>query len=152
MLIAGRKAAGILAELHTGPTGLAIVAGIGVNLNLRLDELPEELRDKATSILAATDQLVDRAAFAARLLSELQKRYEQFCAGGFAAMRADWDRLSCLNGRRVNISGAGVVQNGTVAGMCDDGTLRLVSDDGCEMRVVAGDVTVLDGYGSEALR
>jgi hypothetical protein len=32
--------------------------------------------------------------------------------------------------------------------MADDGTLRLRSADGGEMRVVAGDVTVLDGYGS----
>lgn len=148
VLIDGRKTAGILTELYADGEAPAVIAGIGVNLNIRVDELPEELRDKATSVSAATGRVVDRAAFAAALLARLQERYQQFCSGGFAAVRRHWEALSCLNGRHVRISGAGTTQQGTVAGMADDGTLRLVSDDGDEMRVVAGDVTVLDGYGS----
>jgi hypothetical protein len=87
-------------------------------------------------------------AFADALFTRLEESYGQFCAGGFAPLRARWDQLSCLTGRRVRIGGAGPTQEGTVAGMGDDGTLRLRAEDGSEMRVVAGDVSVLDGYGS----
>lgn len=148
VLIDGRKTAGILTELHMIASTVAVIVGIGVNLNISIDELPEELRDKATSVAAASGQPVDRAAFAAVLLAKLESRYDQFCADGFRALRPAWDRYSCLTGRQVRISAAGAPQAGTVLGMGDDGTLRLLSEDGCEMRVVAGDVTVLDGYGS----
>jgi BirA family biotin operon repressor/biotin-[acetyl-CoA-carboxylase] ligase len=148
VLIDGRKTAGILTELHADGDALAVIVGIGVNLNLEIDELPAELQDKATSVSAATGQPIDRADFAATLLSQLQERYDQFRDAGFAALRRAWDDRSCLNGRRVTISGAGPARSGTVLGLSDDGTLRLISDEGSEMRVVAGDVTVLDGYGS----
>lgn len=149
VVIEGRKTAGILTELYTGNGSAAVIVGIGVNLNLAVEELPAELRDKATSVSAATGKPVDRAAFAAALLSKLEGRYRQLCGAGFAALREAWDALSCLTGRRIRISGAGGTQQGTVLGMGKDGTLRLVSDGGGEMRVVAGDVTVLDGYGSQ---
>lgn len=149
VLIAGRKTAGILTELHTvSGEPPFVVVGIGVNLNIAIDEFPEELRDKATSLSAATGRLIDRVAFADALFTRLEERYGQFCTAGFAPIRQCWDELSCLTGRRVRIAGAGPTREGEVIGMGDDGTLRLISEDGGEMRVVAGDVTVLDGYGS----
>lgn len=153
VLIEGRKVVGILTETQVGADGsLAIVVGIGVNLNIEIEEFPEELRGKATSLRVATAKHIDRARFAEVLLSRLQQRYGQFCDAGFSALRARWDELSCLTGRSVRIAGAGAPQEGTVMGLADDGTLRLRSADGCEMRVVAGDVTVLDGYSLESNR
>lgn len=150
VLIDGRKVAGILTELHAVGGGAPfIVFGIGVNLNLALDELPDELRDKATSLSAAIGRPIDRVAFADALLTHLERRYLEYCDAGFAPLREPWEALSCLTGRDVRISGAGALQEGKVLGLGDDGTLRLLSADGNEMRVVAGDVTVLDGYLSE---
>jgi BirA family biotin operon repressor/biotin-[acetyl-CoA-carboxylase] ligase len=152
VLIDGLKTAGNMTELHAGANAAALIVGIGVNPHIGIEELPAELRHKATSVAASSGQAVDRTAFAAALLASLQGRYELFCAGGFQALRESWEGLSCLTGRRVQIGGAGAPQAGTVLGMGDDGTLRLLSEDGCEMRVVAGDVTVLDGYGSSTGR
>jgi BirA family biotin operon repressor/biotin-[acetyl-CoA-carboxylase] ligase len=150
VLIGGRKTAGILTELHAAGTGSPIViVGIGVNLNISIDEFPDELRDKATSLSTATGAPIDRVAFADALFASFEQRYEQFCSAGFAPLRPSWDSLSCLNGRRVCIAGAGPRQEGIVVGLDDDGMLRLAAGDGGEMRVVAGDVTVLDGYLSE---
>jgi BirA family biotin operon repressor/biotin-[acetyl-CoA-carboxylase] ligase len=151
VVIDGRKVAGILTEMTAGADGsVAVVAGIGVNLNIAVEELPVELRDKATSLAAVSGTSIDRVAFANALLSRLEQRYEELCSAGFAPLRQRWDELSCLTGRHVRIAGAGAAQEGTVIGMAGDGALRLRSADGIEMRVVAGDVTVLDGYGSSA--
>lgn len=146
VLLDGRKTAGILTEAHDGTA--AVVAGIGVNLNMTADELPEELRDKATSLAAVTGRTVDRTAFTLALLSQLEECYGLLCNTGFAALRQRWEDLSCLNGRHIRVSGAGTEQEGTVIGLDADGTLLLRSAGGEEVRVVAGDVTVLDGYGS----
>jgi BirA family biotin operon repressor/biotin-[acetyl-CoA-carboxylase] ligase len=147
VLIEGRKLSGILTETQVDAArSLAVVVGIGVNLNIAIEELPEELRGKATSLRAVTGKRIDRVRFADELLARLEERYQQLCDAGFAALRARWDELSCLTGCTVSIAGAGATQEGTVLGLADDGTLRLRSAGGREMRVVAGDVTVLDGY------
>lgn len=150
ILADGRKVAGILAEMEAGPDGLAfVVLGIGVNVNLGLDELPDELRDKAGSLAAAAGRVLPRHEVAARLLAELEDGYTRFCTGGFAALRDEWNGLSCLAGRRVRIDDASGSYEGTVVGLADDGTLELRRDDGRSVHVVAGDVTVVGGYSPE---
>lgn len=147
VLIDGRKVAGILTEMEAeeGRVGVVIL-GIGVNLNSEATDFPEELRDRAIGLCTAAHGLVDRDAVATRLLSRLEERYELFLREGFAAIRPLWEGLSCLTGRRVDIDGGGERYTGVVIGLGADGTLRLHGPAGEEISVVAGDVTVVDGY------
>lgn len=147
VLVDGRKVAGILAEMETDGEQLAfVILGLGLNVNLALDEFPPELRDKAGSLAATLGHGVERHLVAARLLAELEAGYDRFCAHGFGALRAEWNELSCLAGKRVRIDEAGGSYVGSVVGLADDGTLELRTDDGQVQRVVAGDVTIVDGY------
>ena len=147
VLVDGRKVAGILAEMAgDGASVSAVVLGIGINVNLGLDELPEDLRDKAGSVAAALGAPVARHDLAARLLAAFQQRYDRFVASGFSALRDEWNRLSCLNGERVDIVDGGRHVVGTVSGVATDGALELVCDDGRRERIVAGEVTVAGGY------
>jgi BirA family biotin operon repressor/biotin-[acetyl-CoA-carboxylase] ligase len=147
VLIASRKVAGILAELDAGNAAVGfIILGIGVNLNSSTDDFPPELRERAVALCAATGVPVDRVTFTNRLLSRLEERYDAFLQHGFAALRPAWERLSCLTGRHVQIDDGGRRYEGLVIGMRDDGSLRLVDAAQRESAVVAGDVTVLDGY------
>jgi BirA family transcriptional regulator, biotin operon repressor / biotin---[acetyl-CoA-carboxylase] ligase len=147
VLIDGRKVAGILMEMDAEDDRVrSVIAGIGVNLNMMPDELPADLRDKAVSLSTVAGAPIDRVAFAAHLLSQLQARYEQCVQQGFATLRPLWDRLSCLQGRHVEIDDGGRRYRGVVSGLADDGTLCLLDSDGREIRVVAGDVSVVEGY------
>lgn len=147
VLVDGRKVAGILAEMGMNGDQLGfVIMGIGVNLNIEIDEFPEELRDKAGSLLVATRTVVDRVAFADRLLSCFEERYQQFVTRGFATLRPAWEAVSCLTGRRVRIDEPQRSYEGEVLGLADDGTLRLRDAAGREVYVVAGDVTVVGGY------
>jgi BirA family biotin operon repressor/biotin-[acetyl-CoA-carboxylase] ligase len=89
---------------------------------------------------------IDRVAFAGRLLSQLEERYDLFLREGFAAIRPLWERLSCLTGRTVRIDDGRQRVEGTVVGLAEDGALQLHDAHGGALRVVAGDVTVADGY------
>ena len=52
LLASGKKLAGILTELATEPDRVHwVVVGVGVNVNSRPEDFPEELRDEATSLL-----------------------------------------------------------------------------------------------------
>ncbi|MGH7787004.1 MAG: biotin--[acetyl-CoA-carboxylase] ligase [Candidatus Binatia bacterium] len=146
VLVAGRKVAGLLAEMDGAGAARAVVLGIGVNLNSTAEDFPDELRDKAGSLRLATGEVVDRARFAGRLLTRLEVRYEQLRRTGFAAVAEAWRQQSNLIGRAIRVQEPGQIVAGTVLGIDEDGALRLRRADGSEHRVVAGDVTVVDGY------
>ena len=147
VLVDGRKVAGILAETEGGAQVRSVVLGVGVNLNSVLDDFPEELRDKAGSLRLATGVPVDRVRFAARLLGHLEHRVEQLLAAGFAPIAAAWRERSDLIGRTIRVQEPGSEVRGEVLGLDADGALRLRLPGGAEYRVVAGDVTVVGGYG-----
>lgn len=69
-----RKVSGLLAEVVSTPSGMALILGIGINVNSR--EFPPYLADTAISLLQALPPTVlvkelDRDALAIRLLHEL---------------------------------------------------------------------------------
>jgi BirA family transcriptional regulator, biotin operon repressor / biotin---[acetyl-CoA-carboxylase] ligase len=71
VLIGGRKVAGILGEAFEG----RVVLGIGINANVREDELPKQTRLPATSLLAEAGAEIDRADLLAELLDQLERHY-----------------------------------------------------------------------------
>jgi len=147
VLVDGRKVAGILVEMDSEMERVYhVIAGIGVNLNTPASSFPRELRAKATSLLAATARRVDRAAFTGRLLAALEARYGRFLSAGFESVRAEWEGFSCLTGTEVRVAGPEGDVGGRVLGVDSDGALRLARPDGGVVRVVAGEVTVRDGY------
>jgi BirA family transcriptional regulator, biotin operon repressor / biotin---[acetyl-CoA-carboxylase] ligase len=142
-----RKAGGILAEAVTDSQQrlTAVLLGIGINVNLAPEEIPEELRDKATSLYAALGRRVDRIAIADALFSTLDSRYMEFVARGFGAIRHDWERFSALTGKRVVAGDGGSREAGVVRGIDADGAL-LLDVNGTIRRFLAGDVTIEGAY------
>jgi BirA family biotin operon repressor/biotin-[acetyl-CoA-carboxylase] ligase len=76
VLIGGRKVAGILGEAGEG----RVVLGTGINVNVPADELPDEVRIPATSLLAETGEQVDRIELLVELLTALERRYDAWLA------------------------------------------------------------------------
>jgi BirA family biotin operon repressor/biotin-[acetyl-CoA-carboxylase] ligase len=76
VLIKGRKVLGVLTEVVHGPAPGSrpwLVMGVGVNANLDLAALPEELRSQATTLAAELGRAVDLRALETDLLEELRK-------------------------------------------------------------------------------
>lgn len=146
----GRKAGGIIAEaIADAAQNLAcVLLGIGLNLNLAPADIPEELRDKATSVRIATGRRCDRIAVAAALFNRLDSRYMEAEAGGFAAMRADYEKYFALAGKTVTVSDGAARFSGCVTGVDDEGALLLATADGTR-RILAGEVTVAGAYDKE---
>jgi BirA family transcriptional regulator, biotin operon repressor / biotin---[acetyl-CoA-carboxylase] ligase len=145
--LGGRKAGGIIAEAITDSRQrlACVLLGIGINLNLAQEQIPEDLRDKATSVLVATGKTCDRANLAAELFSRLDTRYMETLGGGFAVVRPLWERYSALTGRRVTVVEGQSRLEGTVLGIAPDGALLLESN-GRTVRVLTGDVSIEGAY------
>jgi BirA family biotin operon repressor/biotin-[acetyl-CoA-carboxylase] ligase len=143
----GRKAGGIIAEAVTDSAQRlsCVLLGIGLNLNLAADDIPEDLRDKATSVRIATGRRCDRIAIAAALFNRLDSRYMEVETEGFAAMRDEYQKYSALTGMRVTVVNGAARVSGQVTGIDADGALMLATADG-PSRVLAGEVSVEGAY------
>jgi BirA family biotin operon repressor/biotin-[acetyl-CoA-carboxylase] ligase len=147
VLLSGAKVAGLLTEMDSEADRVAfVVLGIGVNLNTSAEDLRSGVGATATSILAATGRAVERAGFVGRLLGELEGRYRRYLAEGFAGLREEWESYSCVTGREITVAGPDGERRGRAVGIDADGALLLRDPGGAVLRVLAGDVTVVDGY------
>lgn len=147
LLIGGRKCAGLLNEMSAESDRIRyVVLGIGVNLNMSPADFPGDLRQPATSLSIETGREVDRTLFAARLIEALDRWYGCYLEHGFDPVRSAWVERSWTIGKRVRVTydeQRGVT--GRAVGIDEVGALLIRADSGGEERVLAGDVTILEG-------
>jgi BirA family biotin operon repressor/biotin-[acetyl-CoA-carboxylase] ligase len=77
LLVGGRKLAGILAEARER----RVVLGVGINVNVRPDQLPTGVDTEPTSLLAELGSGVDRAELLAEILLALENHYTRWVDG-----------------------------------------------------------------------
>jgi BirA family biotin operon repressor/biotin-[acetyl-CoA-carboxylase] ligase len=143
ILLGGCKVAGLLNEMSAESDRIRfVVLGIGVNLNMTVDQFPDDLRTPATSLLLAGGVPVSRAAFGRVLLEQLDSLYAEYLRHGSAPVLAAWEARCDLIGKQVEVDGQGAPLHGMVAGIDRDGALLLTLADGTTERVLAGDVKV----------
>lgn len=141
--INNRKIAGILAEMTETKSGLAIVVGIGINL--QSTNFPPELKDSATSIEEETAQKPIVENLLQNLTAKLDFYYEMFSdANGAERIRNEWARRSTyFEGAKVSVNLPNEFFTGTTRGIESNGALRVETETG-EIKIVqAGDVEKL---------
>jgi len=133
VLLDGRKVAGILAEMK----GVAVVLGIGINVNQTAAELPPVTKLEAASLRTLDGVVRDREAVLASLLSHLDHLYGEWRTGSLAALHPALTARDFLRGRRV---GAGETV-GVAAGIDRHGRLRLETPTGL-VHVESGEIVL----------
>lgn len=126
--IIGKKIAGILVESHVDATGRVetAIAGVGINVNWEVADMPEEIRDRATSISAVTGARVDRLQLLASFLFALESVYGLIKAGRREEIIAEAVMRSEVLGQAVTIRFLdGTAVAGRAAGLDASGGLQL---------------------------
>lgn len=143
ILLDGRKAGGILTEMSAEADRVRhLVLGIGLDVNMDLALLPEEVRRIATTLALQAGRPIDRSALLRSLLTELDRWYGVFLRDPSLVIE-QWDRWNVTLGRRVSVSGAGETLEGLARAVDPEGRLVLALDSGGSAVVAAGDVTIL---------
>jgi BirA family biotin operon repressor/biotin-[acetyl-CoA-carboxylase] ligase len=98
----GRKIAGILIESDVnGEIIEKSLIGIGVNVNFKLEHLPIELRDKATTILEECGKPTDEDTLLLEILFTLREYYEKYKRGLYNEIVAEIRREGDFIGSNV---------------------------------------------------
>ncbi len=148
VLIDGRKTSGINCpvQLLGGRVHFGVL-GVGVNVNLEASELPDELREIATSLRIAGGKSLDRVAFGETLLARLETEIDAVRSGAFEGVLERFRRSFTMTGKQVRVGGPGLAREviGTVHGLDHDGALLVEPRGGPVERILAGDVTIVRG-------
>jgi BirA family biotin operon repressor/biotin-[acetyl-CoA-carboxylase] ligase len=132
ILIGGRKVCGILCEMQVETDCFVrhIVAGVGVNLNVETSDIPEELRDRATSLRIETGRRFSRASMLAAILNRLEPLYDRWCREGVEPFLSALGALDALLGKRIGLEQGARHIDGHAAGIQADGALLLDTEQG----------------------
>jgi BirA family biotin operon repressor/biotin-[acetyl-CoA-carboxylase] ligase len=143
ILIRGKKVAGILTELSAELDKVKyVILGMGVDVNLGAGEFPPELRKLATSLKIETGLRQDRAGLAVKILRELDRDYDQICAGQFESVADEWEEHCATLGRNVVIHVGDRKVRGCAESLDTDGALLVRTQHGRLERIIGGDVTM----------
>jgi BirA family biotin operon repressor/biotin-[acetyl-CoA-carboxylase] ligase len=139
VFISGKKVCGILVESLFDSRSAFAIAGVGVNLNLRPDDLPEKLRESATSIwLERGGREVSREAVAVYFHRRLMVQCRR-AAEDFPGLLAECGVRSFLTGKRIRLTVAETIREGVAAGCGPEGELRVRHDDGSDELIASAD-------------
>jgi BirA family biotin operon repressor/biotin-[acetyl-CoA-carboxylase] ligase len=140
VLLNGRKIAGVLGQ--TMPSGAVQVAIIGMGINVlgAREDLPEEIRERSSTIEAETGALIAPEILLAETLNGWEPLHDDWMAGNLEQLRGRWLELGPTVGSLMNRRTAGEMVSGTFAGIGDRGQLLLRRPNGDIEEVVSGDI------------
>lgn len=153
ILVGGKKVCGILTQLHLEKDGSYFLV-IGVGINVKRQEFPEELKEKASSLeqewtcqsggqLFSLEEIgISREEVLKQVLLCFEETYDSFMAAGNLSPLVDYyeERLVNLNAKVKVLDPKGEWE-GISRGITNEGEL-LVEKDGETYAVFSGEVSV----------
>lgn len=143
LLLNGKKICGILTEMSCELNMIDyILMGIGINLNLDLEDL-EGLLDKASSIKIEEDREIDRQILLARILNEFELLYEDLIETGHIHKSIEIiEKKLLLIGEEIRIIHGPKEEVGRLLGINREGHLLVEKESGLIEEVYSGEISI----------
>lgn len=142
IIVNGKKICGILTEmsLHMDEINY-IVVGIGINVNM--DHFPEDLSDKATSLLIEGGKKIKRAPLVAKVLECFERYYEIFLKTEDLSMLQDeYNQLLLHTNQKIRVVRGSKEEIFLSRGIDRRGELLVEDEEGNISEVSSGEVSV----------
>jgi BirA family biotin operon repressor/biotin-[acetyl-CoA-carboxylase] ligase len=120
-----------------------VILGIGLNVNIRLDELDPAFRNVATSLCEETGIILSRLRVMEDLVDAIERCYPLFIREGFDLIRRQWLRHCDMVGQPLRVVFKEDIQTGQMLGIDEDGSLLLGDGQNNVRRVMAGDASIM---------
>jgi BirA family biotin operon repressor/biotin-[acetyl-CoA-carboxylase] ligase len=121
-----------------------VVVGTGINVNL--EEIPEDLKESATSLYLETGRYFDRNAVIAGAMDHFEQNYEQFMkTKDLQLLKEDYENLLANLGQPVRVLSKDPFE-GVALGINARGELLVRKEDNSITAVNSGEVSVRGLY------
>ena len=146
IVIEGKKVCGILTEMSAEIDYIHyVVIGIGINVNQ--DSFSEEISAVAASLKQLSGQSYERKALIKEVLDEFKSLFEPFLITESLGFVLEEYNKGCINlHKRVRLIDPKGITEGIAEAITSDGALLLRMDDGCQLLVQSGEVSVRGMY------
>ena len=146
IVVNGKKICGILTEMGTNGVKINYVL-IGVGINVNLKEFPEEMQDKATSLILEGSHEYDRNQVIALVMKYFEINYEKFIRTcDFTYLLDDYHRILANLNQPVRVIDGDRSFEGICRGIDEKGELLVERQNKEVVKVSAGEVSVRGLY------
>ncbi|MCK5579232.1 MAG: biotin--[acetyl-CoA-carboxylase] ligase [Planctomycetes bacterium] len=132
VMIDGKKISGVIVETkYIGRQPEMMVLGIGLNVNLKLSEIPAELKKEVTSLVVETKKEVESESLVRDFLGCLDNWYQKIKEKDFESITRTWRKMCALTGKKVLFQSKGEKFEGEVVDLdpCAGISIRLKNND-----------------------
>ncbi|GAA0178146.1 biotin--[acetyl-CoA-carboxylase] ligase [Clostridium sediminicola] len=149
IIVNNKKVCGILTEMNAEMNRVNfIVVGIGINVNLDIDDIPEDIRYKATSLKIEKGIEISRKEVVSRILNTFEELYRDFAQNNDLRKSIDICRdNSILINREVKIIERTREYYAKVTGLNEEGHLVIIDNEGKTKELLSGEVSVRNKEG-----
>lgn len=145
VLLDQKKVSGILTEMNAEEDRINyVVIGMGVNVNMKKDDFPKDLRMPATSLMEGLGSKVDRIFLLCSLLESIDSNYEDLKNKGIIPIMQKWRKLCSTLNKKVKVTLPGEIITGVAEDITQEGGLVVGIGEGLKKVIYAGDITLLD--------
>ncbi len=149
----GKKLGGILAEMpgakHANTergNGIilppAVILGMGINLALNADMIPDELKNKVESLDNICGKKIDANFLLSEFCNSLENQYKHLLHSAPELVLEQWKKYSHTLGKRIKASSGNVELEGVAEDLSESGALILRLDNGEKRLLHAGEITI----------
>jgi len=149
IVLNSRKVCGILTEMSGEIDHINyLVMGIGINVNLEIEDIPQELKNVATSLKIEKNEYMDRKLLIANVLNNFEQLYNDFAQSGNISETIEICREnSMLIGKEIQLINRGKVTKAKAIDISDSGELIIENYQGALEYIVSGEVSIMGIYG-----
>lgn len=144
IMINGKKVCGILTEAVTQFNTIEnIIIGVGIDANIDIKDIPEELQEGTTTIANELGAKKDINTLIKTFLEEFEKVGETFMKEGIEEILKEWRKRSYTIGKIVEVRAPfNKYYDGYVVGIGKDGGLIVEKIDGTLEKVISGECII----------
>jgi len=142
VLIEGKKVSGILTEMQAEQDRvLYVIVGIGINVNQQINDFPEAIKERVTSLRMETNKQWKLVPIIQKLLQTFEKKYNQFMHQGFDSVKTAWESYGFRLNERLEIQTGKEHWEGLFLGIAEDGALLAQRQNGEIEKIYSGEIS-----------
>lgn len=150
IVVNGKKVCGILTEMSSELNMINyVIIGIGINVNLEESEIPEDLKDKATSLKIESKIKIDRKKLFATILNKFEELYIPFKDDEDISKTIEiCKNNSAVIGKEILVVNGASKRLGKALDLNEAGELIVDFEDGKIESVFSGEISIrgMEGY------
>lgn len=146
LVIGKKKICGILTEMKLNGSGIGhVIIGVGINANM--DEFPDEISSKATSLKIELGRAIDSKSLIGVIMQKFETNYDRFTGQqDLSFIQEEYNKLLVNKDREVRILEPGNEYEAVAYGINSTGELLVKKKNGEMETVFSGEVSVRGIY------